>query len=43
MLDMYGQEKIDELRALSKTTAKFTIPDLLDLEQEYKQLLENLE
>lgn len=42
MLDMYGQEKIDELRALSKTTAKFTIPDLLEMEIEYKQLLENL-
>ena len=42
MLDMYGQEKIDELIALSETTVKFTVNDLLNLENEYKENLKQL-
>ncbi len=42
MRDMYGQEKIDELLALSNLAIKITTPELLDLEQEYKQKLEVL-
>ena len=43
MLEMYGQEKIDELRRLSKTTVKLSISDLEALEAEYKALLNNLD
>ena len=43
MLEMYGQEKIDELRRLSKTTVKLSISDLEELEAEYKALLNNLD
>ena len=43
MLEMYGQEKINELRRLSKTTVKLSISDLEDLEAEYKALLNNLD
>ncbi len=42
MLDTYGQEKIDELRKLSRTTAKLSLDDLLEIEREYKELLNNL-
>jgi len=42
MLDMYGQELIDDLRALSKTTVKFTESDLLDMETEWKERLSGL-
>ena len=42
MLDMYGQEGIDDLYELSKTTVKFSIPDLLDIEADYRQKLNNL-
>lgn len=38
ILETYGQEKIDELIELSRTTLKFTVNDLLEMEQEYKQL-----
>ena len=43
MLEMYGQEKIDELRRLSKTTVKLSISDLEELEAEYNALLNNLD
>ena len=43
MLEMYGQEKINELRRLSKTTVKLSISDLEELEAEYKALLNNLD
>ena len=42
MLDTYGQEEIDRLRALSNTTVKYTIADLQELEQKFKQKLEDL-
>jgi len=42
MLDMYGQDMIDELRRLSKTTVKFTESDLLDMEAEWKERLSGL-
>ncbi len=42
MLNTYGQEKIDELRKLSRTTAKLSLDDLLEIEREYKELLNNL-
>jgi len=43
MLDMYGQEKIDELRALSKTTVKLTTSDLLELEEYFSERLKAVE
>jgi hypothetical protein len=36
MLSMYGQDKIDELIALSKSVVKVSTTDLLTLESEYK-------
>jgi 5-methylcytosine-specific restriction endonuclease McrA len=43
MLDMYGQEKIDELRALSKTTVKLTINDLNEIKEDFTIALHGLE
>lgn len=43
MIDMYGQEKIDELIELSNTTLKFTVPDLLEMESYYKDRVRELE
>lgn len=43
MIDMYGIEKVDELRALSNTTVKFTVNDLLDMEAEFKQRQKELD
>jgi len=42
MLEMYGQEMIDYLRAKSRTTVKFSIPDLEDMESEWKERLNGL-
>ena len=42
MVEMYGIEKVEELTALSRTTVKFSVNDLLEMEAEYKELLENL-
>lgn len=42
MVDTYGIEKVEELTALSRTTVKFTVNDLLEMEKEYKELLINL-
>ena len=43
MLETYGQEKINELLELAQTKIKFTVDDLLEMEKEYKSLLNNLE
>ena len=43
MKDMYGEEKIDELLALSRTTVKFTVNDLLAMEDEFKEKQKNLD
>lgn len=43
MIDMYGIEKVDELRALSNTTVKFTVTDLLDMEADFKEKLKQAE
>lgn len=43
MLDMYGQELIDDLRLLSNTTVKFTEADLLDMEKEWKERLDDIQ
>jgi hypothetical protein len=42
MLEMYGQEKIDELLNLAKTKLKFTVDDLIDIENDYKERLKLL-
>ena len=42
MLDTYGQEKIDELLDLAQTTVKFTVNDLLDMEDYFKERLQEL-
>ena len=42
MIDMYGIEKVDELRELSKTTVKFTQSDHLEAIEELKEKLEEL-
>ncbi len=42
MLDTYGQEKIDELLDLAQTTVKFTVNDLLDMEDYFKERLKEL-
>lgn len=42
MLETYGQEKIDELLALTQTTLKLTIQDLKDIETYYKEALDGL-
>jgi hypothetical protein len=41
MLNRYGQEVIDELRRLSKTTKKYTIADFKELEQYYKNKIKD--
>lgn len=38
MVDMYGQEEIDRLRALKKTTREFTVEELEAIKEEYKDL-----
>ncbi len=43
MLDMYGQEKIDELKELSRSTVKITTAELLNMETEFKQRLKELD
>lgn len=40
MLQKYGQDEIDRLKWLAKTTVKFTVQDYLDIEKKYKELLE---
>lgn len=42
MLEMYGQEKIDELRRLSNTTVKFSVSDYEEMIAEVKKRLEEL-
>jgi len=42
MLDMYGQEKIDELKELSQTTVNYKITDYEEMEQDFKQRLKEL-
>ena len=42
MVEMYGESMIEELRQLSKTTKKYTVQDLLDIESEYKEKLNEL-
>ena len=42
MREMYGEEKILELRQLSKTTVKYTVKDLQEIEAYYRQALTDL-
>ena len=42
MIEMYGQEKIDELKSLSKTIVKLTVSDLKQIEEDYKLALESI-
>ena len=37
MLIDYGQEVVDELRRVDKSTRKYTIPELKELEEEFKR------
>jgi len=41
MLDKYGREHVEYLRALSRETARFTIPEIELLITEYKNRLKN--
>ena len=43
MVETYGEERVHELRELSKTTRKFTVNDLLEMEAEYKQKVKEQE
>ena len=43
MVERYGQDRVDELRRLSKTTRKFTVDELLELEAYYEALTKELE
>jgi len=38
MVSMYGQEGVDELRRLSKTTRKFNVAELLEMADYFKYL-----
>lgn len=42
IIDLYGIEKVDELRALSKTTLKFTVADHEEAIEELKEKLEEM-
>ena len=42
MLVDYGQNVVDKLRRLEKTTRKYTVAELADLEAEFKQKTEEL-
>jgi len=43
MVDQYGIDTVDELRRLSHTTVKFTVNDLLEMENDFKLKLENIQ
>lgn len=43
MLDRYGQDVVDELRALSNTTIKLSMPDLSDMIEDMKEKLKSLD
>ena len=42
MVEMYGEEGIEELRQLSRTTKHFTVQELLEIEAEYKKKVKEL-
>lgn len=42
MLQTYGQEELDRLKALAKTSVKFTVKDYQEIEAKYKDLIEAL-
>ena len=42
MVETYGQEKIDELTALSKTVTRHRLSDYLEIEAYYKRALKEL-
>jgi len=42
MIDTYGIEKVHELEALARTRVLFRLNDYLEIEAEYKRLLEEL-
>lgn len=42
MLEMYGQDVIDELRRLDKQTRKFTVDELKELREHYNELSDRL-
>lgn len=41
MLERYGQEEIDRLKALKKTTKNFTLEEITAIRDEYKELYED--
>jgi hypothetical protein len=43
MIDIYGIEKVDELRALAKKAVKYKIHDYLEMEADYKMRLKDLQ
>lgn len=42
LIELYGLDGYNELVKLKRTTVKYTVPDFLDIEKEYKQALEDL-
>lgn len=42
MLADYGQEVVDELRRIEKSTCKYSIAELKELEEEFKRKTEEL-
>lgn len=42
MLEIYGSEICEELKALDRTSKQFKVFELLEIEEEYKQKLEKL-